>query len=239
MALSAGAHPRGKTKNAYDPDFLYDFPSSELFHDHEDDFNLGEQGAPVPHNPSPIKHLAKPAKAKSTTAHSVSPLPLSTKDTGPSTLSFDQQLQLIKLQKEKLELELKDLTISRLDRTPENTQVDFPPHDTVGIAEPRRNKRNIDWPQDFVPSIQGDYDKLELPKFVSGFLIMMKSYDSLVKDAMIANLELLTIQAISYSWVSVHAFHKFIAKQVEQHRLDWQDLILYRIRQRPFSIIPI
>ena len=41
---------------------------------------------------------------------------------------------------------------------------------------------------------------------------------------MLAHLELLTIKAISYSWVSVRAFHKFIAKQVEQRRLDWQDL---------------
>ena len=40
---------------------------------------------------------------------------------------------------------------------------------------------------------------------------------------MIAHLELLTI-AIIYLWVSVRAFHKFIAKQVEQRRLDWQDL---------------
>jgi len=53
---------------------------------------------------------------------------------------------------------------------------------------------------------------------------MIKSNDSLVKDAMIAHLKLLTIKAISYSWVSVHAFHKFIAKQVQQRRLDWQDL---------------
>ena len=163
MALSARARPRRKAKNAYDPDFLYDFPSSELFHDHEDDFNLREQGAPAPHNPSPLKRSAKPANAKSTTAHSASLLPLSAKDTGPSTLSLDQQLQLIKLQKEKLELELKVLTISRQERPPENTQVDFPPHDTVDIAEPRRNKCNIDWPQDFVPSIQGDHEKSELP----------------------------------------------------------------------------
>ena len=41
---------------------------------------------------------------------------------------------------------------------------------------------------------------------------------------MIAHLELLTIKAISYSWVSVRACHKFISKQIEQRRLDWQDL---------------
>lgn len=119
---------------------------------------------------------------------------------------------------------MKVLTISRQKRPPENTLIDFRTQDTVDTVELRRNKHTIDWPQDFVPSIQGDYDKLELPEFVSGFLIMIKSYDSLVKDAMLAHLELLTIKAISYSWVIVRAFHKFIAKQVEQRRLDWQDL---------------
>ena len=52
---------------------------------------------------------------------------------------------------------------------------------------------------------------------------MIKSYDPASKDAMLAHLELLTIKAISYSWVSVRAFHKFVAKQVEQRRLDWPD----------------
>ena len=66
-------------------------------------------------------------------------------------------------------------------------------------TKPQRNKRNIDWPQDFVPSIQGEYDKIELPEFISGFLIMIKSYDTASKDAMLAHLELLTIKAISYS----------------------------------------
>ena len=64
MALLAGARPRRKTKKAYDPDFLYDFPSSALFHDQEEDFNLDEQSDPAPHNPPPIKHCAKPAKVK-------------------------------------------------------------------------------------------------------------------------------------------------------------------------------
>ena len=56
---------------------------------------------------------------------------------------------------------------------------------------------------------------------------------------MLAHLELLTIKAIRYSWVSVRAFHKFIAKQVEQRRLDWQDLSLFRIRPPLFSAIQI
>lgn len=97
-------------------------------------------------------------------------------------------------------------------------------HNAAKTVEPRRNKRTIDWSQDSVPSIQGDYEKLELPEFVSGFLLMIKSCDSVVKEAMLAHLELLTIKATSYSSVSVRAFHKFIAKQVKQRRLDWQDL---------------
>ena len=223
MALSAGARPKRRSKKVHDPDFLYDFPSGEPYQD-DDDLNLDEQSDPVPHNPPSSKLSAKPTKLKSATAHSTPPLPLSAKDSGPSTLSFDQQLQLIQQQKEKVDLELKVLSISRQERPSKNTLADFHTHNTVETVEPRRNKRTIDWPQDFMPSIQSDYDKLELPEFVSGLLLMIKLYDSLVKDAMLAHLELLTIKAISYSWVSVRAFHKFIAKQVEQRRLDWQDL---------------
>ena len=69
MALAAGACPKRKTKKVHDPDFLYDFPSGELFHD---DLDLEEQSDPVPHNPPPIKQ-----SAKSATAHSAPPLPLS------------------------------------------------------------------------------------------------------------------------------------------------------------------
>ena len=118
-----------KTKEVYDSDFLYDFPLGELFHDHNGDFNLDEQSDPVPYNPPPIKHSTEPAiiiKSTSAMAHSAPPLPLSAKDTGLSTLSFDQQLQLIKLQKEKLELEMKVLNISRQKGPHENMQADFP-----------------------------------------------------------------------------------------------------------------
>jgi len=52
---------------------------------------------------------------------------------------------------------------------------------------------------------------------------MIKTYDAQLKEAFLAHLELLMIKAISYSWSSVRAFHKFVAKQVEQWRLEWQD----------------
>ena len=53
---------------------------------------------------------------------------------------------------------------------------------------------------------------------------MIKSYESSLKDAMLAHLELLFTKAISYSWLSIRGFHKFIAKQVEQRRLKRQDI---------------
>ena len=202
-----------------DPDFQYEFPSSAFLHD---DLNLEKQSNPATYNQS-TKQSTQSSKLKSATALVASSSPIAVDDTASSAPSFDQQLQLLKLQKDKLELELKVLTISRLERPPDNRLTDPSLQDAAETTEPRRNKRNIDWPQDFVPSIQGECDKIELPEFVSGFLIMIKSYDTASKDAMLAHLELLTIKAISYSWVSVRAFHKFIAKQVEQRRLDWQD----------------
>ena len=145
------------------------------------------------------KQSTKSSKSTSVPVPPVSSSPIATDGTSSSSISFDQQLQLIQLQKEKLELELKVLTISRQERPSENRLADlYTKEAAVETTDPRRNKRNIDWPQDFFPSIQGEYDKLELPEFLSGFLIMIKSYDPASKDAMLAHLELLTIKAISY-----------------------------------------
>ena len=119
-------------------------------------------------------------------------------------------------------MELKVLRLSHRERPQEHTLEGF----TEEVNEPaaqRWVKRSIDWPHDFVPSIQGEYDKLNLSEFVSGFLIMIKTYDAKLKEAFLAHLELLMIKAISYSWSSVRAFHKFVAKQVEQRRLEWHD----------------
>ena len=40
------------------------------------------------------------------------------------------------------------------------------------------------------PSIEGEYDKLNLSEFVSGFLIMIKTHDAKLKEAFLAHLEL-------------------------------------------------
>ena len=219
MSLSAGARPKRRSKKVYDPDFVYDLPLDSLY---QDALNP-EQGNPV--DPALFEDAPRSSKSTSRTVKvpgASSPPLITDGDTNPA-LSFDQQLQLIKLQKEKLELEVKVLAMSRQERPLENTFAALSTHDAGDASEPRRTKRNIDWPQDYVPSIQGDYDKLELPEFVSGFLIMIKTYDSPLKDAMLAHLELLLTKAISYSWISVRGFHKFIAKQVEQRRLEWQD----------------
>lgn len=209
MALSAGACPKRKSKKVFDPDFLYDLPSSSLFHE---DFDLKEQGDTVQHVQS-TKH-SKSSKSKAALVPAAPPPPISLEDSA-SLLTYDQQVQLIQLQKEKLELELKVLSLSHRERRQENTLEGFAEEVTEQAAQ-RRPKRSIDWPHDFVPSIQGEYDKLNLCEFVSGFLIMIKSYDAKLKEAFLALLELLMIKAISYSWSSVRAFHKFVAKQVEQ-----------------------
>ena len=121
-------------------------------------------------------------------------------------------------------MELQVLNLSRRERPLENMCEGFAEDvpDTESSTQ-RRPKRSINWPQDFVPSVQGEYDKLNLCEFVAGFLVMIKTYDAQLKDVFLAHLEPLMIKAISYSWSSVRAFHKFVAKQVEQRCLEWQD----------------
>ena len=209
MARSAGPHPKHQSKKAYDPEFLYDFPPSSLFHE---DFDPEEKGDTLQHVQSGKQ--SKTSKSKSATVPAPSPPPISPEDSAPF-LTYDQQLQLIHLQKEKLKLELKVLSLSHWERPQEHTLEGFTNEGNKPAAQ-RRVKRSIDWPHDFVPSIQGEYDKLNLPEFVSGFLIMIKTYDAKLKEAFLAHLALLMIKAISYSWSSVRAFHKFVAKQAEQ-----------------------
>ncbi|CAH3033702.1 unnamed protein product [Porites lobata] len=236
MLLSAGARPKRKSKKVLDPDFQCELPLSAFLHD---DINIKEQSNPATYDQS-TKQSTLSSKPKCAAALSASSSPITIDDTASSALSFDQQLQLVQLKKDKLELELKVLSISCQEPPPDNTLADRSLQDAAETTKPQCNKPNIDWPQDFVPSIQGEYDKIELPEFISVFLIMIKSYDTASKDAMLAHLELLTIKAISYSWVGVRAFHKFITKQVKQHRF-WigKILSLFRIRPPLFSAIQI
>ena len=209
MARSAGDRPKRQSKKAYDPEFLYDFPPSSFFHE---DFDLEKKGNTLQHVQSAKQ--SKTSKSKPATVPATSPPPIFPEDSA-SFLTYDQQLQLIQLQKEKLELELKVLSLSHRERSQEHMLEGL----TEEVNEPaaqQQVKRSIDWPRDFVPSIQGEYDKLNLSEFVSGFLIMIKTYDAKLKEAFLVHLELLMIKTISYSWFSLQAFHKFVAKQVEQ-----------------------
>lgn len=107
-------------------------------------------------------------------------------------LTYDQQIQNVQLQKEKLQLELQVLTLSRRKSPQENICKGFT--EDVPVTESttqRRPKRPIDWPHDFVPSVQAEYDKSNLSEFVAGFLVMIKTHDMRLKEAFLAHLKLL------------------------------------------------
>ena len=91
-----------------DPDFQCDFPSSAFL---QGDLNLEEQSNPATYNRS-TKQSTQSSKLKSAMVLAASSSPIAIDDTASSALSFDQQLQPLKLQKDKLELELKVLTLS-------------------------------------------------------------------------------------------------------------------------------
>ena len=95
MARSAGARPKRQFKKAYDAEFLNDFPPSSLFHE---DFDLEEKGDTLQHVQSAKQ--SKTSKSKPATVPAASPPPISPEDSA-SFLTYDQQLQLIQLQKEK------------------------------------------------------------------------------------------------------------------------------------------
>lgn len=42
-----------------------------------------------------------------------------------------------------------------------------------------------------------DYDKLDMPEFLAGFLAMIKLYDTALRSAMLLHLEILATKAIS------------------------------------------
>ncbi len=193
MALSADTCPKRKSKKVFDPDFFYDPHSSSIFHE---DFDLEEKGDTVKHVQS-TKHFQS-SKSKTATVPAALPLPITIEDSA-SLLTYDQQVQLIELQK-KLELELKVLSLSHRERPQENMLEGFDEEVTDPAAQ-RCAKRSIDWPHHFVPSIQGDYNILNLSEFVTGFLITIKSYVAKLKEVFLALLELLTTKS---SFVSVY-----------------------------------
>ena len=83
-------------------------------------------------------------------------------------------------------------------------------------------KRIIDWPQDFVPgtSINPEFNSLDLPSFIAGYLAMIRTYDAASNAHMLAILEVVMAKAISYTWARVRGFYSYLARQVELRRFD-------------------
>ncbi|XP_031571332.1 uncharacterized protein LOC116305533 [Actinia tenebrosa] len=147
--------------------------------------------------------------------------PPTTSRTTPLTKcsSLAQELELAKLQKEKLQLELELLRLK---------QGTTPPDDTATKNKGKdAKKRTIECPQDFVPgmsSSSADSNSLDMAGFIAGYIAMIKPYDAEAKETMYALLELISSKAIRYSWSSVRGFYCYIARQVEQRRLEWSQL---------------
>ncbi|XP_044166295.1 uncharacterized protein LOC122950291 [Acropora millepora] len=170
---------------------------------------ITKQGAAEAEKSSPSAH-----RASSATADHIRP---------SSTRDLELQIRLTEAQNQKLALELEVLRLRRADGSADANTANSC---TQPTAAKTRKKRTVDWPHEFAPGnfSSGDYDTLDLPDFVGGFLSMIKSYDAPLESAMLELLELLMAKASSYSWSSVRSFHGYIAKQVELWRLEWTSL---------------
>ena len=170
---------------------------------------ITKQGAAEAEKSSPSAH-----RVSSATADHIRP---------SSTRDLELQLRLTEAQNQKLALELEVLRLRRADGSADANTANSC---TQPAAAKTRKKRTVDWPHEFAPGnfSSGDYDTLDLPDFVAGFLSMIKSYDAPLQSAMLELLELLMAKASSYSWSSVRSFHGYITKQVELWRLEWTSL---------------
>lgn len=131
---------------------------------------------------------------------------------------LQQRLKVLELEKQKLELELQ---VAQLRVSPS--------YIAQGSADFGKKKKSVDWPGDFVPgALNKSFDLLDQFEFVAGYLLMIKSYDIDLKSSFLEILELLSIKAMNYSWSSVRSFYAYIASQVEQRRLNWNDIALIK-----------
>lgn len=125
---------------------------------------------------------------------------------------FLKRTKLMHVQKDKLPFALEVL---HLCHAPSSSHHDMEP--STFTTQNSRKKCTIDWPYEFSPGNASslDYDKLDLPNFVTGFLLLIKPYDVTKKNAMLDYLELLMLRISSYLWPIMHAFHSLITKQIE------------------------
>ena len=134
--------------------------------------------------------------------------------------SLDQELELVKLHKEKLALELEVLRLSQAlgPATPPTTSA---APCATGKSDAGSKKRIMDWPQDFVPgmSINTEFSSLDLPSFVAGYLAMIRTYDPASNAHMLAILEVPMAKAISYTLASVRGFYSYLARHWDWDRI--------------------
>ena len=192
-------------KTKQDPDFLSGLQLEDL----EDQFEAFKFPSLPPLSPS-----KSPSSQKKTADSS----PRKEQEDVASG-GVDQRLQVLQLEKEKLELELQVLRLR--DRTNKQGASD----DVTDVLTTKK-KRHVDWPHEFIPGMSNNaaFDKIDQPEFFAGFLCMIKTYEPALKSAMISLLELLSTKAMSYSWPSVRSFYASVAKQVELCRINWSDL---------------
>lgn len=134
---------------------------------------------------------------------------------------MNRELELVQLQQLKLALELEVLRLRQRTAPPSlATQ-----GSTASISG---KKRVVDWPHDFVvgTSAKCSFWFIRSSDFCGRLHAMIKHYDADVNKSILAILELLRlmVKATSYSWNSVRAFYSYLARQVEQRRLEWESI---------------
>ena len=171
----------------FDPNFPYADLQSQLY-----DLYLSNQDQEASPSSDLKQADCSPSTSNVPKSHSSSP--------ASPERDLNQEIRLVQLQKEKLTLEFKVLRLRHAPSASLDGQADENLNSSASV-EKNRKKGAVDWPHEFAPGNSNsiDYDKLELPQLVAGFLAMIKPYDPAKKSAMLNYLELLMPKASSYS----------------------------------------
>jgi len=204
-----------KTKPKSDPDFLYADIERQLLEAGLEEMSLSPppQGTTTRSTPRQDQQFNQQASPRPTTGHIPSPV--------------SDRTRLAEAERDKLALEL-ELIKLKTSITQRGLQLSDPTQDET-TKKQQRKKKVIDWPNEFCSGAAStEFERLDMPDFVAGYLAMIKPYEPQHKDVMLQLLELVMLKSCSYSWKSVRTFYAHLARQVELCRLEFQDQAVIR-----------
>ena len=102
------------------------------------------------------------------------------------------------------------------------------------LRQQSSSQKGIFLPSMYLCSTKGatSYEKMDISKFVCGFLEMIGTCEKRSRSVLLNYLHLILEKAIHYQWPAVRSFHASISSAVKQKWLTWLDFELIRMKSK-------